>query len=228
MTEQNWFSKAMQDFTLTRRSFVKWSAALGGAVAVSGGARSLLKSGKITGIAEAADNNLYGAEKIVPVICGCGDVCGMYHMGQAYVKEGKIVYYEGCKEAENKGALCARGMSAMQVINHPDRVKYPMKRLNAKGEIGEFERISWDEAYDTIAEKMAAAMKNEGPQTVGTSVGHIMDFGVTMPLLTALKVCLIPIPPEGRMVAGMTFPWVDGIRWETITMPMSKIFIIPN
>jgi len=177
MTEQNWFSKAMQDFTLTRRSFVKWSAALGGAVAVSGGARSLLKSGKITGIAEAADNNLYGAEKIVPVICGCGDVCGMYHMGQAYVKEGKIVYYEGCKEAENKGALCARGMSAMQVINHPDRVKYPMKRLNAKGEIGEFERISWDEAYDTIAEKMAAAMKNEGPQTVGTSVGHIMDFG---------------------------------------------------
>ncbi|NLF12559.1 MAG: molybdopterin-dependent oxidoreductase, partial [Anaerolineaceae bacterium] len=158
---------------LSRRAFLKWSGVVGGAT---------LAGSALVGYAPAAHADTttddtttglpFGADTVVPVRCGCGDVCGTYHMGNAHVKDGVIVYYDGCKEAENKGGLCARGMSAMQVIYHPDRVKYPMKRINEKGVAGRFQRISWDEAYDLMAQKMVDAINDEGSQTVGFDSGH--------------------------------------------------------
>jgi thiosulfate reductase/polysulfide reductase chain A len=162
------------DKGVSRRTFLKWSGAAGG-VAAAGGSlvRFAPQALAETTTSEAAATGLpYGADKIVPVKCGCGDVCGAYHQGQAYVKDGKIVYYDGCDEAPNAGALCLRGASAMQFMNHPDRTKYPMKRLNAKGEVGQFQRISWDEAYDLIAGKIVDAINAEGPHTVGMGSGH--------------------------------------------------------
>lgn len=160
---------------LSRRAFLKWSGVVGGAT---------LAGSTLVGYAPAAHADTttgdattglpFGADTVVPVRCGCGDVCGTYHMGNVYVKDGVIVYYDGCKEAENKGGLCARGMSAMQVIYHPDRVKYPMKRINEKGVAGRFQRISWDEAYDLMAQKMVDAINDEGSQTVGFDSGHSM------------------------------------------------------
>ena len=65
----------------------------------------------------------FNADKAVPTICCCGDACGMNHLAQAYVKDGRIVYYDGCKEAPNKGALCARGAAGLDIINDPNRIK---------------------------------------------------------------------------------------------------------
>lgn len=118
----------------------------------------------------------YNADKAVPTICCCGDACGMNHLGQAYVKDGQIVYYDGCMEAPNKGALCARGAAGLDILNDPNRIKFPMKRTNAKGEKGEFTRISWDEALDTIATGVAKAIEDVGPQAVNLQFIHTGDM----------------------------------------------------
>jgi Tat-targeted selenate reductase subunit YnfE len=53
---------------------------------------------------------------------------------------------------------CLRGRSIRRRINHPDRLNYPMKRVGKRGE-GKFERISWEEALDTIAANLKTSSK---------------------------------------------------------------------
>jgi len=50
---------------------------------------------------------------------------------------------------KSKNMLCARGNAGMQALYDPDRLKYPMIRIGAKGE-GKFKRVTWDEAYEAI------------------------------------------------------------------------------
>ncbi len=64
---------------------------------------------------------------------------------------------------------CAKGYAHIRNLYDPNRVKYPMKRVGEKGE-GKFERISWDEALDTIAEKLKYYKEKYGPLSIG-------DFG---------------------------------------------------
>ena len=171
--------------TINRRSFLKWAAAAGGTAALSS---SLLCTTACSADAAAegasditanvtdaiSDGNPYGADKIVPVICTCGDVCGMVHTANAYVKDGAIVYYEGNADGNNAGHLCPRGMAGLEIINSPNRIKYPMRRTNEKGVQGEFERISWDEAIETVTDAIVTAINESGPRTVafGTASAH--------------------------------------------------------
>lgn len=176
----------MMSNAVNRRSFLKWSAAVGGAAALSGSLLSQTPAHAVTAstapknlvanVTDAvSDNNPYGAEKICPTICTCGDVCGMVHTANAYVKDGAIVYYEGnAINGNNKGHLCPRGMTGLEIINSPNRIKYPMRRTNEKGVQGEFERISWEEAINEITDAMVTAIKESGPHTVacGTASAH--------------------------------------------------------
>jgi anaerobic selenocysteine-containing dehydrogenase len=66
--------------------------------------------------------------------------------------------------------MCAKGLLSIQHVDNPYRVKYPVKRAGAKGS-GKWKRISWDEALDTIAEKMKDAIENFGPSTIAISQG---------------------------------------------------------
>jgi anaerobic selenocysteine-containing dehydrogenase len=80
---------------------------------------------------------------------GCHEGCGVL----LYVKNGKLVEVEGDPDFPfNQGRLCPRCLALPQVVYHPNRLKYLMKRLGEKGE-GKWERITWDEAYDTIVKK---------------------------------------------------------------------------
>lgn len=60
---------------------------------------------------------------------------------------------------------CAKGYAQTRIIYDPNRVKYPMKRVGRRGE-GKFERISWDEALDTIAKKLVEVKENYGPFSI--------------------------------------------------------------
>jgi anaerobic selenocysteine-containing dehydrogenase len=63
--------------------------------------------------------------------------------------------------------LCIKGREAPAITAHADRLRYPMKRTNPKGsEDPGWQRISWDEALDTVADRLRALARDHGPESV--------------------------------------------------------------
>ena len=100
-------------------------------------------------------------------VCYCD--CGML----TYMKEGRVIKVEGDPEnIHNRGVLCAQGRSARQMLYAPDRLKYPMKKV-VKGDKVEFERVSWDDAIDFIADKLQMIREKYGPQSLAIVKGPV-------------------------------------------------------
>ena len=109
--------------------------------------------------------------EVIPTFChGCGSLkprCSLL----CHVKNGQITRIEGNPQAFNNwGAgctsLCAKGYTGAQFEQTADRLLYPLKRSGAKGE-GKFQRISWNEALDTIADKLIETKKKYGAESFG-------------------------------------------------------------
>ncbi len=64
-----------------------------------------------------------------------------------------------------RGFLCGKVAQYLEREYSPDRLVYPQRRVGAKGE-GRFERISWDEAIDTIAENLQRIAREHGPEAI--------------------------------------------------------------
>jgi anaerobic selenocysteine-containing dehydrogenase len=64
-----------------------------------------------------------------------------------------------------RGFLCGKVARYLEREYSPDRLLYPQKRIGAKGE-GRFERITWDEAIDTIAHRLDAISTEYGPEAI--------------------------------------------------------------
>ncbi|EIY7230865.1 molybdopterin-dependent oxidoreductase, partial [Escherichia coli] len=71
---------------------------------------------------------------------------------------------------------CVRGRGYRKFVYHPDRLKYPMKRVGKRGE-GRFERISWDEATTLIADKLKRITQQYGPASRYVHVGTAVSGG---------------------------------------------------
>jgi anaerobic dimethyl sulfoxide reductase subunit A len=71
---------------------------------------------------------------------------------------------------------CVRGRGYRKFVYHPDRLKYPMKRVGKRGE-GKFERISWDEATTMIADKLKSITAKYGPASRYMHVGTATSGG---------------------------------------------------
>jgi anaerobic selenocysteine-containing dehydrogenase len=69
---------------------------------------------------------------------------------------------------------CPRGQLQLERQYHPDRLLYPLKRVGPRG-FGEFERISWDEALDTIVEKLNLTKEKYGAPAVGFFAGYTKE-----------------------------------------------------
>ncbi len=93
---------------------------------------------------------------------GCHNGCGVL----LHVKGGKLVKVEGDPEFPlNQGRLCPRCSALTELVYHPDRLKYPLKRIGERGE-GRWERITWEEALDTIADKFNKIKRDHGAEAV--------------------------------------------------------------
>ncbi len=67
------------------------------------------------------------------------------------MKDGKLVAVVGDPDSPtSQGYICAKGEASPELLYHPDRLKYPLKRVGARGE-NKWQRISWDEALDTVS-----------------------------------------------------------------------------
>lgn len=100
--------------------------------------------------------------KLVRSFCyQCAQLCP----SEVYVKDGKVVYVKGNEHAPNHGARCSRGMASLWLTRDPDRLRHPMRRVGGKGS-GRFERITWDQAFDLMAEKLSEIKARYGPEAV--------------------------------------------------------------
>jgi aerobic-type carbon monoxide dehydrogenase small subunit (CoxS/CutS family) len=90
------------------------------------------------------------------------------------VEDGKVVDIAPDMESGFPNELCPLKKSRLQipeVLTHPDRLKYPLKRFGERGE-GKWQRISWDEALDIIAAKFKDIRDNFGPEYVAMCLGE--------------------------------------------------------
>jgi len=84
----------------------------------------------------------------------------------AYVENGRLIKVTGNSENRaTKGTLCLKGLSYVQRIYSPNRVTYPLKRKGIRGK-GEWEKISWDEAFDIIVHKLKHIKTKYGEEAV--------------------------------------------------------------
>lgn len=95
--------------------------------------------------------NQTGQDKIVHTVCNshCGGTCDF----KVHVRDERIIRIESVPDEEGRPGMCLRGHAYRQRVYSPDRLLYPLKRTGTRGS-GEFTRISWEEALDTVADEM--------------------------------------------------------------------------
>ena len=148
--------------TITRRSFVKSAAALGAACGLG-----VAVSDDLVHV-DPAHADTGGDVKIVKTACrACIASCAVL----AHVKNGRVIKIEGNPESPmSQGGLCAKGMAGIQALYHPNRNKYPMRRVGERGQ-NQWERITWDEAITEIATKLIEIDEKYGSECVAVSTG---------------------------------------------------------
>lgn len=104
------------------------------------------------------------ARRNLKVVCphDCPDTCVM----SVGVENGRAVTIGGDPEHPfTRGFLCAKVNQYLDRVYSPDRLLHPMRRVGRKGE-GRFERISWDQALDAIADRLKAIIADHGGEAI--------------------------------------------------------------
>lgn len=103
------------------------------------------------------------SEQVQSFCALCISRCGAV----ATVEDGRLVALAPDPSHPTGQALCIKGKVAPELVYHPDRLRYPMKRTRPKGDPDPgWQRIGWDEALDTVAEKLTGLADRYGPETV--------------------------------------------------------------
>ncbi len=143
--------------SISRRDFIKANAATAAATAAGISIPALKPA-----LAEGRDDIRW--DKAPCRFCGTG--CSVL----VGTKQGRIVATQGDPDAPvNRGLNCIKGYFLSKIQYGKDRLKSPMLRMTdgAYHKEGEFTPISWDQAFDIMAEKWKAALKKHGPTGVG-------------------------------------------------------------
>jgi len=142
-----------------RREFITWSGLGAGLMALSGSAYGLYQElAKTPPRSEDLSLDL----NRTPTVC---EICFWKCAGWVYKNsEGKIWKVVGNDEDQHSnGRFCPRGTGGPGQYSDPDRLKGPQIRTGERGE-GKFRDVSWDEAFEYIAEKMKQIADEHGPE----------------------------------------------------------------
>ncbi len=153
---------------ITRRDFLKATAAT---VATAAIGRSVI--GKNTGPNDFSLTEQFDlietalAEEAVRDVTIVSDVDGHSQcMMRVSVEDGVVTQISSNpRDPEGAGELTMRGKHTKEILYAPDRLQYPMKRAGERGE-GEWERISWDEALATIADRLGEIRNEYGAEAI--------------------------------------------------------------
>lgn len=182
MTASNHGLNTILTSPLSRRRFLQALAAAGVINALPGG--YLIPQGGQTLFAQEIDDNAKirggyagdGAYEIFQNACprNCYDTCAI----KSYVKDGVLQFIEGAEQSTfTDGGLCVKGYAYPRTVYSPDRIKYPMKQVGRGS--GNWQRISWDEALETIAQKILEMKAKDGNLLGMALTKYSGNFGIT-------------------------------------------------
>lgn len=130
---------------VTRRSFLKLSAAAGAATA--------LGTTAVTNLVQSS--KAYAEEDTVEVMGTFCRACVLACPVKVTIRNGRATRIEGdSRSGLSLGRVCPKGLSGIQALYHPNRTKYPMKRVGERGVDNKWERITWDEGITMVAEAL--------------------------------------------------------------------------
>ena len=90
----------------------------------------------------------------------------------ATVTDGRVVRLEADPDHPNGGVFCLKGKAAPELVYHPDRLNYPLKRTRPKGDSDPgWQRTSWDDALDHIARRLCEIRDRYGARAVALAKG---------------------------------------------------------
>ncbi|MFH1351060.1 MAG: molybdopterin-dependent oxidoreductase [Pseudomonadota bacterium] len=177
---------------------------------------------------------VYGYDSVTKSHCRmCHGGCGVL----VYTRNGKAAKIAGDPDCPiNHGTLCAKGLASAQLAYHPDRLTYPVKRIGPKAS-GKWERISWDEALDTIAERILDYKERYGAESIvmGYGTGRENEAVIyrfanllgTPNVLTAGHFCYGPRVATGIITCGSN-PVVDYENHPKCIMVWGNNIVISN
>lgn len=220
---------ALVQLQITRRTFLKSVLVGAGSVALSGyslapaGAAPPLGMPLDTPLEEALPWFSQGEVKTTYNVCDmCPWRCGV----TVQTVDGIIRKIDGNpKDPKSRGKLCARGQGGVSFIYDPDRLQSPMVRTGERGE-GKFQEVTWEEALDESAAKLAAIRDEYGPESVAV-FGHTggdfwftdyfaQAFGTPNAAKPSSSLCTSPREEAAQYTYGLTVGGHEPVDWEGI------------
>ena len=234
MSNNDLVSKTLMDTLLSRRSFMKWSAAIGGTAAVAGG----MGLSSLNAVAADAPVQQSGGKWVV---AACWHNCGGRCLNQVYVVDGVVSrqktddkHVDSPDFPQQRG--CARGRAQRHQVFGADRLKYPMKRKHWAPGGGdkslrgrdEWERISWDEALDIVASEMQrikdaygntsiVSTGSEIARTLGLFGGYVSVWGSSSTGTWNMTSPAIGVQDAGKCHGSLT---------DRLTLRKSKLVVM--
>jgi len=109
-------------------------------------------------------------EQVIKSSCSlCYSGCGVL----VHLVDGKVIKIGGNPDSPvNKGKLCSKALTSLELLYHPNRLKHPLRRAGERG-AGKWQQISWDEALNTIANEFIKARDKYGAESIALLVGSM-------------------------------------------------------
>ena len=208
---------------LTRRSLLKLGSSLlaGGLVPLAVRAQNA-SSSRTLGTLGRLD---YSKAKATPTICfACTNHCGVI----GWVQDGLVRKIEGNPlDPNSEGNLCSKAQGMISYTYYPERILYPLRRVGKRGE-GKWKRITWEEAYSEMADRLRPLRENGTPEEFVFHYGRDKTKGYTKHFTNAFgtphRLNRRSICSSNRRAPLMSFYGRD-FEWETQDLENTKYVI---
>lgn len=184
MSKESKWDKFLDNIKLSRRNFLKVSAATAGVAALTsltGCSKEERQEEVEIPVNKKPDSFTTGGDWFKNTCPrNCHDTCSI----KTQVIDGKVIRIKGDETNPYTGGnLCVKMNHYVNYLYSQDRLMYPMRRVGAKGE-GKFERISWKDAYKEIAKKTKKILKEDGPNAIqqynySGNLGYIQNYSMS-------------------------------------------------
>lgn len=163
------------------------------------------------------------AERKPSVCLNCSTVCGIV----GYVLDGRVIKLAGNPADPNNGpTICAKGQAGVVINAYPERLLYPLRRVGKRGE-GLWKRITWDDAYAELAERIGRCQAQGVPEQTAIHYGRSRISDVVERFMNALG---SPVILNHRALCSLNkraanYASIGDTDWETVDAERTKYLL---